>query len=424
MSTANPIPFNPINLNACAQGYVQLGLALGLHSAGFVDAYAGPAGWQPLPGDKDAYPPEVLAEGASILTANLAASAYDGSQRADWLRGQTRALEANIAMLQGRRFGLAEQARLLYDVEPKRADEGAFRKIHEELEGLVPGTGELAERMEAHKRRRLIAADEALRLLDEIIVPELRRRSQSLWPLLPEGESATLELAKDVPWRAYNWWKGGGHSLVQFNTDVPLDISQLAAQAAHETYPGHHMHHVVAEQELVRKNGWLEHTIDLFGVPACVIMEGVAMCALPAVMDGDEWTSWHRDEVFPAAGTASLDAEREFEIERLIAGLQACIGDAAFMLMEDRAKAGDVAEWLRRYMLLPEEEAEQKVRFIRHYGAFVFNYFVGAELLWKLFDTSEEGVGYWFQRIIREPVLPSHIRAWIETGRRVPIVGG
>ena len=43
---------------------------------------------------------------------------------------------------------------------------------------------------------------------------------------LPEDESFEVEYVEDKSWSAYNWYKGGFHSLIQVNTDLPVYIDR------------------------------------------------------------------------------------------------------------------------------------------------------------------------------------------------------
>ena len=72
------------------------------------------------------------------------------------------------------------------------------------------------------------------------------------------GESFRYELVSDYPWGAYNWYLGDAHSLIQFNTDVPLNALGLLDICAHEGYPGHHTEAMLKEKHLYQEQGIAE----------------------------------------------------------------------------------------------------------------------------------------------------------------------
>lgn len=411
-----------MTINALAKNYVQLGLTAGHHKAQLVDAFVGPADWQPQ-GTKEDYPLAVLAQQGAELTARLTQVTGADAQRLHWLQRHASSLRDNIAILEhaqsdpegrNRLFSLTEETERLYDVTPTRIPESEYDESLRQLEALLPGTGDLAERWQAHKQRRSIDAETALRLLNDVICPHVENLAEAIYSH-PPGNSFDLELVGGVTWKGYNVWKGGNHSQVMFNKDIPLEVPGLADTAAHETRPGHHTHHVAINEGLVKGKGWLEHTIDLFGVPWGVVAEGIAMSALSAVMDDEAWVDWHDQVVFDQAGLTFLDARRELGINKAIAVLKSISGNAAFMLFDDQTSPDEVQRYIQRYALSPDYEAKRRVTFAQKYGSYVFTYHTGVHLLRELF-ARDEGSLYWHRRLLTEPVTPSQVRAWIAEG--------
>ena len=105
-----------------AERYVRLGLQLGRHVDGIVDAYFGPPD---LAAEVDAAPlvePRALAAGAASLHDEL----DDG-----WLRDQVRGLRTYAGALAGDVGSYVDEVEGCYGVRPHRTDEAVFASAHE-----------------------------------------------------------------------------------------------------------------------------------------------------------------------------------------------------------------------------------------------------------------------------------------------------
>ncbi len=119
--------------------YLRLGLQLGRHVDGIVDAYFGPP---ELAAAVDAEPPvepKALVAAADALFDEL----EDG-----WLRDQVVGLRTYAGALAGEPGSYADEVEGCYGVRPVHTDEAVFVAAHERLEELLPGDGSLAERFE------------------------------------------------------------------------------------------------------------------------------------------------------------------------------------------------------------------------------------------------------------------------------------
>ena len=72
---------------------------------------------------------------------------------------------------------------------------------------------------------------------------------------LPEIEKFDIEFVSDKSWGAYNWYKGNNYSLIQINTDLPVQIYRAVYGVAHEGYPGHHVFNTLLEKNFVKEKG-------------------------------------------------------------------------------------------------------------------------------------------------------------------------
>ena len=241
-----------------AERYVRLGLQVGRHVEGIVDAYFGPAEWA---AEVDAAPPveprTLVAEAGALL----------GEVEDGWLRDQLAGLRVYAGVLAGESASYPDEVEGCYGVRPTFTDESVFEAAHEELEELLPGDGPLAERYEAWRTSTRVPAEQVERTVAAAI-EEARRWTRPLVDL-PEGEGIFLELVSDEPWLAFNDYRGDLRSRIEVNVDLPLAAIELLHLAIHETYAGHHTERCVKEHVLVRGRG-LDRGVDRARADAAV----------------------------------------------------------------------------------------------------------------------------------------------------------
>jgi len=122
---------------SAVQRYLRLGLQLGRHVQGIVDAYFGPA---ELAAAVDAEPPvdpPALVAAAEALLDEL----EDG-----WLRDQVVGLRTCAGALAGESGSYADEVEGCYGVRPTYTDEAVFTAAHERLEELLTGDDPLPDR--------------------------------------------------------------------------------------------------------------------------------------------------------------------------------------------------------------------------------------------------------------------------------------
>ena len=249
-------------INAAAESYVNLVLAVGEHDSDYVDAYYGPPEWRERIRSHTPSVDEIRSQASRVLhdiTALPAASEDIDRLRHQYLSRQIHALLARLEMLQGRVFSFDEEARALYDADPPHHLENYFRTVLSNLDGIVPGSGNLADRYERYRKDFVIPVN----LLDGVFqgaIRECRERTRQMIHL-PENEQFTLEYVNNKSWSGYNWYKGGSASLIQINTDLPIYIDRAVDLAAHEGYPGHHVYNSMLETRVVRGRGWIEFAV-------------------------------------------------------------------------------------------------------------------------------------------------------------------
>jgi hypothetical protein len=186
----------------------------------------------------------------------------------------------------------------------------------------------------------------------EDLLPLFRRRTAEIVDL-PEGERVTVEPVTGEPWWAFNYYRGGCHSHVVLNTDVPTGSLDLLHLAAHEVYPGHHTEHAVKERLL-----GIEERIQLVPTPQAVLSEGIAETGEDFVAD-DEAVEILRRHDLPLP-----DLELARRIREAGEPLSTISVNAALLIHEDGMSVDDAAEYVARWSLRPLDQARHSVTFV------------------------------------------------------------
>jgi hypothetical protein len=330
--------------------YLRLGLQIGRHVDGIVDAYFGPS---ELAAAVDAEPPvdpRALVSDAEVLLDEL----EDG-----WLRDQVLGLRTYAGGLAGETRSYADEVEGCYGVQPAYVDEGVFTAAHERLEALLPGEGPLAERKERWERSIRVPTEQIERIIASVI-EEARTRTRGLVDL-PAGEGVVLEIVRDEPWLAFCAYLGDLRSRIAVNVDLPMSAIQLLVLAMHETYPGHHAERCSKEHGLVRGRGQLEETLVLVPTPQSLVSEGIATLAPHVLLEGDAGAS---------LAAVVHDAGIEFDLVHALAvgragePLEWAEVNAALMLHEAGASEAETHAYLERWALMTPELANHLIRFL------------------------------------------------------------
>ena len=390
--------------------YLHLALHLDRHFEGFVDAYFGPAELREEIQRSAPRSLEALADDAQALLEAIDANVKD-AQRKEFLQKQARAMSAVAQNLSGDRIDFVQEVELYFDITPTMVDEATFEAAHADLDKLLPGDGSMAERSTAWREKRNLEPDKILPVFD-LALRETRRRTRELFAL-PPGEDLTLEIVKDQPWGAYNWYLGEFKSRVDLNTDLPVKVDWAVPLIAHEAYPGHHTEHAIKEQLLYKGQGRAEHAVQLLLAPECVISEGIADNAQNILFDDAQLAAFLRDQLYPLAGLAGLDIETQLRVERARQALAGVSGNAALLLHRDGWAPEKVQAYVEHYSLRTPEEASHSMNFLTNplFRSYVFNYAMGKALLAPLLEGPDALAN--FARLLSEPLTPSQVRRWL-----------
>ncbi len=349
--------------------YILLGLRLGRHVDGLVDAYYGP------PELKEQVDAEPVADPATLVAD---ADALLGRLDDGWLRDQAYGLRTYAGALAGEELSYSDEVEGCYGVRPQRVGTEQYEAVHDELEQLLPGDGSLGARYDAWRTSRIVAAEKVVPALRDVLAV-LREQTAGVVEL-PEGEEVVVEEVRDEPWWAFNYYQGGLRSRVVVNLDQPDIPDDIVELAAHEVYPGHHTEHSVKEQRFIRERGELEESIQLVPTPAALLQEGVAETGPDVVLDEEAGARI-------VAALRQHGIEYDFAVER---GLRTArrplrrLGlDAALMIHEDGVPPDEVQAYLERWGLVPPEQARHTIRFVTDptWRGYVINYSAGGQLV-------------------------------------------
>lgn len=368
-----------------ATDYVKLVLAVGRHDANFVDAYYGPEAWKAAAEAGGPRPLVALEGEARRLLEGVAAcdAPADEVLRRDYLLGQLGAVAAHLARLQGHRFAFDDEAEALYQVRPSRTPEATLESALARLGRLLGGAGSVQDRYQQARERILVPADRVDAVFQAAIAEARERTRRHI--VLPAPDQFRVEYVTGKPWSAYNWYQGGGTSVIQVNLDLPIAIDRALDLAAHEGYPGHHVYNALLEQRFAQAppegRGWVEFTVYPLFSPQSLIAEGTANFGIEVAFPGEERLAFERDVLFPLADLDPAEAERWARVQAEMKVLAFADNEAARGYLDGQLDRADAEAFLVRYSLRTEAQATQRLRFIDTYRSYVINYNLGEQVV-------------------------------------------
>lgn len=375
-----------------AERYVELCLRLVRHDDELLDFNFGP---------------EELAERVEQeplrAAEELVADAHSLGEETDspYLRAQLRGLEIVARKLAGEEISYEDEVEGCYGTRPTRVPEGRFEEAHRTLDELLPPGGSLAERYQRWEDGDPVPT-EKLEAVLQAMAESLRAETHQAFGL-PEGETFDLELVSDKHWYAFNDYRGGLHSRMEVNTDLPISAASVVALVAHELYPGHHTERVWKEQLLYRSGEQLEESVLLYGTPQSVITEGIAVLAV------DQVVNEHGAVASDVLENWGLVYEPELHRRMHAANhvLEAAVANAAILLHVDGVSTDEARAYLQQWELASEERAQKGVDFVtdRWGRAYIRTYTDGYELCrkWVAGDPQR------FKRLLTEQLTPADL---------------
>jgi hypothetical protein len=334
---------------SAVERYLRLGLQLGRHVDGVVDAYYGPVELAAAVESEPPVEPRMLVAASRALLDEL----EDG-----WLRDQVVGLRTYAGVLAGASTSYTDEVEGCYGVRPTYTDEAVFTAAHEQLEELLPGNGPLAERYQRWEDSIRVPAEQVERMI-AVVIAEARAWTRGLVEL-PDGEGVDVEIVHDQPYLAFCSYLGDLHSRISVNVTLPMSAIELLILTLHETYPGHHAERCSKEHLLVRGRGLLEETLVLVPTPQSLITEGIGELAPEVLLKGDGGAALAA--VVHDTGI-ELDLAHALAVRRALEPCRWAEVNAASLLHDRGVSEAEVRAYLERWGLMSPELAAHMIRF-------------------------------------------------------------
>ncbi|WP_256717873.1 hypothetical protein [Shewanella sp. UCD-KL12] len=402
-----------LKLNAVAERYVRIVLAIGMHDPFYVDAYYGPEIWRT---DCEKLPLNSLLKVAKTLESELAELDLVEvdtklESRYSFLKKQLSSVVYYLGHLLGELGSFDVESTGLYDTQTQKFELCSFESIQDEIELLLPGSGSLAARFEQFRSAFIVPQDKIPAVFEAAV--DKARALTGAHIALPEGENFSIEFVTDKIWTAYNWYQGNYSSLIQLNQDQPLYIERCLELASHEGYPGHHVFNLLQERDLVRNEQWIEYAVYPLYSPISFLSEGSANYGLSLIMSPDDVLSFERDTLMPLAGIEG-DIERYHQVLSCYKKLAYLDNLVCEQLTDGHISVLDAQNLLIKYGLYTRSRAEQRVKFYLSNRSYVINYNHGEESVARWVEkggetrTSER----WkrFEALLKRPLAASQFK--------------
>ncbi|WP_419319877.1 hypothetical protein ACN2C7_03485 [Caulobacter sp. ErkDOM-E] len=401
-------------LDVIARDFVALTLEAGEREPGYVDAYYGPKEWAEA---AKAHPRAVPALKAEALRLTAATRAVDDAaltpderRRKAFMLGQLRAAETRLAMLEGQKFSFQDEAQGLFGVRPPLKPLSDYDPILARVDGLVPGEGDLAARIDAFQSQYVIPADKLDAVMKAGIAACKARTEAHI--ALPKGEKFDLAFVTGKPWSGYNWYKGGAHSLIEINTDLPVAISRAVDLGCHEGYPGHHVLNAQLEEKLTKGKGWVEFSVYPLYSPQSLIAEGSANYGISLAFPGAEKVKFEREQLYPLAGLDPATADAYDALMTAKADLASSENTIADAYLSGRMDKPTAIAALAKYGLSSVARAAKRLSFIETYRSYVINYNLGQDMVRAHVErvgASQDARWKAMAAVISEPTTPADL---------------
>ena len=415
---------NSARMGSVAEDYVKLVLKVGQHDPNYVDFYYGPEKWRPDPLDSNSVGDQAVLrtlseEGRQLMhrlnIINDNTLSEIEKLRYNYLVKQLHSVRERLAMISGEEKTFDEESSGLYDAVAPVYDAAHFDDMLTQLNQELPGFGNISRRLQRFRRQFVIPV-EKLDAVFQAAIAEGRKRTRQFIEM-PQNERFTVEYVTDKSWAAYNWYKGNSFSVIQVNTDLPIYIDRAIDLACHEGYPGHHAFSTLQEEHLTRRRGWIEYAIYPLFSPQSLISEGTANYGIEMAFPGAERIKFEKEVLWPLAGLDTSQVEQYYQIQELVRQLAYADNEAARNFLDGTFQRWEALRWLRRYALMSEQEAEQRLQFIEEYRSYVINYNLGQDIVRRYIERHSGGdvsdrQGRWklFERLLTVPLTPSRLK--------------
>jgi hypothetical protein len=401
-------------LDAIAEQYVRLALALGEHDSDYVDAYFGPPEWREQARAEQSGLAEIVAAADTQVAALESLALVDAEflleLRQDYLLSHLRSLATVARMRDGLTLSYDDESRLVYGFVAPSFPQEHYGGVLEQLNELLPGEGPTHERYLSFRQQFRIP-DDRVRDVVRAGLDECRRRT-STHMSLPEGENFSLEFVTGQPWGAYNWYQGKLQGLIQINLDRPKYLGASVSVGCHEGYPGHHAFSALLEKNFLQDRGWIEFSVLPLFSPQGIVFEGSGDLAAAVAFPGAERNRFLRGTILPIAGIQDADLEALERVRDLLQAKRYSGIEAARNYLDGNWSREATADWLTTYGLVAPEGMDAWFGFTERYRAYGINYVLGEDLVTSFVrkenpDGDAEGDWRALEKLLSLPPTPA-----------------
>ena len=403
------------SLDEIAREFVLLSLTIGEKEEGYIDAYYGPAELlAKAKADAAGQDLNALARRTDELRKKLEGVASGDpmeARRAKFLAAQLAAAATRLRMLNGEKLSFQEEAKGLFGVAPELKPLNSYDPVLARIDQLVPGSGDLADRVDAFQNRFNIPKERLKPVFDAAIGDCSRRTIEHIQ--MPKGERFDMTFVTGKSWSGYNYYQGNAHSRIEINTDLPIRISRAVDLGCHEGYPGHHVLNALLEQRLTKDKGWIEFSVYPLYSPQSLIAEGSANYGIELAFPGRERLDYETAALYPLAGLPVADAGRYFDLMRAIRDLSGARFTIVSDYLEGKIDRAEAVRLTRKYQLQSQDRAEQSMDFADQYRSYVINYGLGQDMVRAYVEAAgSDPKARWarMEKILSEPTLPSDLK--------------
>ncbi len=196
--------------------------------------------------------------------------------RKEWLKDHLPTLKALLALVKGDVPSLPDQVRDFYGLPARPAREEELESLRARIRRIlhVSREDELQGAVEAWEGEHRVPSDAVLLTMDKFL-REGRRGSRRLFEL-PRTERVRLVAMRRRRNTGYCLYTHDFQSTVKLNVGVPWTWPALRDMAAHEAYPGHHVHQATREWEYLHGDFPREAAVSMAADPMGPVEEGLA----------------------------------------------------------------------------------------------------------------------------------------------------
>ncbi len=309
-----------------AEQYVRLTLQLARHQPSLVETWSGPREWTSGPREPVAPVRDSIERLHTRLTGIPTTIAEPARLR--YLLGQVSALKVAARRLSGEAMTFADEARQALGLDSATwrpsANEGAG--VLAGIDRLVPGGGALHERVNRLRRQNAVPAAQ----LEPALVAAVAscRDRVTRWMSLPSGERVSVSRETGVDAEARGTWAGEMHTVLRLDERATPDVAHLVWLAAHESYAGHHLQHVLAASVSASGIPLVERQLHPAFGPHLLYAEGTAEAGASLLLEGTAFQEMCA-AVCRSLGLPAIDVERLVAIHRAVRSLDLAIAQVA-----------------------------------------------------------------------------------------------